>query len=191
VRFTYNNNYFNDRYQGIPIGGYTQIIEKMLCGSEIRLNTDYFSQNWEGTARKTVYTGPVDEFFAFKYGRLEYRTLRFETEVLNEANYQGNALVNYTSAAFPWTRIIEHKHFEYGAQAKTVITKEFSKEFETGDEPYYPVNDTKNNSVAEKYFELASQRKDVIFGGRLGEYKYYDMWQVIKNALEAAKRELN
>ncbi|MDR1687299.1 MAG: UDP-galactopyranose mutase [Clostridiales bacterium] len=189
VRFTYNNNYFNDRYQGIPIGGYTQIIEKMLQGSDVRLNTDYFSQNWDDTARKTVYTGPVDEFFAFKYGRLKYRTLRFETEVLDTGNYQGNAIVNYTSAAFPWTRIIEHKHFEYGAQPKTVITKEFSKEFETGDEPYYPVNDEKNNSVAQKYFELAAQRENVIFGGRLGEYKYYDMWQVIKNALEAAEAE--
>ena len=190
-RFTYDNNYFNDRFQGIPMGGYTQIIEKMLEGAEVKTDTDYFDFIKENPdiADKTVYTGMIDEFFGFQYGPLEYRSVRFETEVLDEENYQGNAVVNYTHRDVPYTRIIEHKHFEFGKQPKTVISREYSAEWKPGVEPYYPVNNDKNNALYEKYKELAETRKDVIFGGRLGQYKYYDMDKVIAAALECVEAE--
>ena len=186
VRFTYDNNYFNDRYQGIPIGGYTKIIEKMLDGIEVKLNTNFFDNReyFENIAEKIVFTGMIDEFYNYKFGKLEYRSLRFETEILDEENYQGNAVVNYTEREIPYTRIIEHKHFEFGKQEKTVITKEYPSEWKEGDEPYYPVNDEKNNKLYEKYRELAKQEKNIIFGGRLGEYKYYDMDKVIEKELK-------
>ena len=192
LRFTYDNNYFNDRYQGIPIGGYTNIIKKMLNNIDVKLNTDYFEfiKNNTDIADKTVYTGMIDEFYDYKYGVLQYRSLRFESEILECDNYQGNAVVNYTERQVPYTRIIEHKHFEYGNQNKTVITKEYPKEWNKGDEPYYPINDTKNNSLYEKYKKLAEQEKNVIFGGRLGGYKYYDMDKVIESALETVDKEL-
>ena len=185
VRFTYDNNYFNDRYQGIPIGGYTRIIEKMLVGIEVKLNTNFFDDReyFENIAEKIVFTGMIDEFYNYKFGKLEYRSLRFETETLNEESYQGNAVVNYTERETPYTRIIEHKHFEFGKQEKTVITKEYPSEWKEGDEPYYPVNDEKNNKLYEKYRELAEKEKNVIFGGRLGEYKYYDMDKIIEKVL--------
>ena len=185
VRFIYDNNYFNDRYQGIPIGGYTKIIEKMLEGVEVKLNTNFFDnrEEFENIAEKIVFTGMIDEFYNYQFGKLEYRSLRFETEVLNEENYQGNAVVNYTEREIPYTRIIEHKHFEFGKQEKTVITKEYPSEWKEGDEPYYPVNDDKNNKVYGKYKELAEREERVIFGGRLGEYKYYDMDKVIEKVL--------
>ena len=191
LRFTYDNNYFNDRFQGIPMGGYTQIIEKMLEGAEVKTDTDYFDFIKENPdiADKTVYTGMIDEFFGFQYGPLEYRSVRFETEVLDEENYQGNAVVNYTHRDVPYTRIIEHKHFEFGKQPKTVISREYSAEWKPGVEPYYPVNNDKNNALYEKYKELAETRKDVIFGGRLGQYKYYDMDKVIAAALECVEAE--
>ena len=190
VRFTYDNNYFNDRYQGIPIGGYTKIIEKMLEGIEIKLNTNFFDNRkyFENIAKKIVFTGMIDEFYNYKFGKLEYRSLRFETETLNEENYQGNAVVNYTEREIPYTRIIEHKHFEFGKQEKTVITKEYPSEWKEGDEPYYPVNDEKNNELYEKYRELAEKETNVIFGGRLGEYKYYDMDKVIEKAFRRFKK---
>ena len=191
-RFTYDNNYFNDRYQGIPEGGYTPIVEKLLSGSDVLLNTDYFEfirQN-EGIADKTIYTGMIDEFFGYKLGVLAYRSVRFETEVLDMENYQGNAVVNYTAREIPYTRIIEHKHFEFGKQPKTVISREYSSEWKPGVEPYYPVNDEVNTALYLKYRELAAETPDVIFGGRLGEYKYYDMDKVIASALELAKIEL-
>lgn len=193
LRFTYDNNYFNDRYQGIPIGGYTNIIEKMLKNIDVKLNTDYFEfiKNNSDIADKTVYTGMIDEFYDYKYGVLQYRSLEFESEILECDNYQGNAVVNYTERQVPYTRIIEHKHFEYGSQNKTVITKEYPKEWNKGDEPYYPINDAKNNSLYEKYKKLAEQEKNVIFGGRLGSYKYYDMDKVIESALESVKREFD
>ena len=186
VRFTYDNNYFNDRYQGIPIGGYTKIIEKMLVGIEIKLNTNFFDDReyFENIAEKIVFTGMIDEFYNYKFGKLEYRSLRFETETLDEENYQGNAVVNYTEREIPYTRIIEHKHFEFGKQEKTVITKEYPSEWKEGDEPYYPVNDERNNELYEKYRELAEKEKNIIFGGRLGEYKYYDMDKVIEKVLK-------
>lgn len=186
VRFTYDNNYFNDRYQGIPIGGYTKIIEKMLEGIEIKLNTNFFDNReyFENIAEKVVFTGMIDEFYNYKFGKLEYRSLRFETEILNEENYQGNAVVNYTEREIPYTRIIEHKHFEFGKQKKTVITKEYPNEWKEGDEPYYPVNDEKNTKLYEKYIELAEKEENVIFGGRLGEYKYYDMDKIIERVLK-------
>lgn len=192
LRFTYDNNYFNDRYQGIPIGGYTNIIEKMLHNIDVKLNTDYFEfiKNNTDIADKTVYTGMIDEFYDYKYGVLQYRSLRFESEILECDNYQGNAVINYTERQVPYTRIIEHKHFEYGNQDKTVITKEYPKEWNKGDEPYYPINDTKNNSLYEKYKKLAEQEKNIIFGGRLGGYKYYDMDKVIESALETVDKEL-
>ncbi len=192
LRFRYDNNYFNDRYQGIPVGGYTQIIEKMLANAEIKLNTDYFEfiKGNPNIAVKIVFTGAVDEFFGFKFGALEYRSVRFETEILDEENYQGNAVVNYTAADVPFTRIIEHKHFEFGEQPKTVISREYSAEWKPGIEPYYPVNNEKNNALYKKYEELAAERKDVIFGGRLGLYRYLDMDKVIVLALETAEREL-
>lgn len=192
LRFRYDNNYFNDRYQGIPVGGYTQIIEKMLANAEVKLNTDYFEFIKENPdiAKKTIFTGAIDEFFGYKFGALEYRSVRFETEVLDEENYQGNAVVNYTHRDVPFTRIIEHKHFEFGDQPKTVISREYSAEWKPGVEPYYPVNNDKNNALYKKYEELAAERKDVIFGGRLGLYRYLDMDKVIALALETASREL-
>ena len=185
VRFTYDNNYFNDRYQGIPIGGYTKIIEKMLEGIEVRLNSNFFDkkEEYESIADKIVFTGMIDEYYNYCFGKLEYRSLRFETEVLNEENHQGNAVVNFTEREITYTRIIEHKHFEYGQQEKTVITKEYPSEWKEGDEPYYPVNNKRNNELYLKYKELAAKEKKVIFGGRLGEYRYYDMDKVIINSL--------
>ncbi len=192
VRFTYDNNYFNDRYQGIPEGGYTKIIEKMLNGIEVRLNTDFFADrnNLSELAEKIVFTGMLDEFYEYRFGELEYRSLRFETELLDMENYQGNAVVNYTEYEVPYTRIIEHKHFEFGTQPKTVITREYPAAWSKGDEPYYPVNDDRNNTLFEKYRELADAERNVIFGGRLGEFKYYDMHQVVARALETVKAEL-
>ncbi|WP_310551230.1 UDP-galactopyranose mutase [Paenibacillus glufosinatiresistens] len=192
VRFTWDNNYFNDQYQGIPVGGYTPMIEKLLEGSEVRLNTDYFAERkyFDGLAEKTVYTGMLDEFYGYQFGPLEYRTLRFDTEILDKSNFQGNAVVNYTDEETPFTRIIEHKHFEFGTQPKTVVTREYSKEYEPGDEPYYPVNDSSNNARYLNYKALAEREENVIFGGRLAEYKYYDMWQIVRNALDLARREL-
>lgn len=184
-RFTYDNNYFNDRYQGIPIGGYTAIVEKMLEGIEVRTNVDFFEFRKENPdiARKIIFTGMIDEFFEYRLGALEYRSVRFETEVLNCDNYQGNAVVNYTGREVPYTRIIEHKHFEFGMQEKTVISREYSSEWAVGMEPYYPVNDEKNTRLHEAYKELAAREDEVIFGGRLGNYKYYDMDKVIEAAL--------
>ncbi|MBE5957564.1 MAG: UDP-galactopyranose mutase [Lachnospiraceae bacterium] len=192
LRFTYDNNYFNDRFQGIPMGGYTPIVEKMLEGSDVKLNTDYFEFVRENPdiAKKTVYTGMIDEFFGYKLGHLEYRTVRFETEILDEENYQGNAVVNYTEREVPYTRIIEHKHFEFGTQPKTVISREYSSEWKPGIEPYYPINDEKNGNLFLQYRELADKEANVIFGGRLGNYKYYDMDKVIEAALECVKAEL-
>ncbi|MCE2321027.1 UDP-galactopyranose mutase [Streptococcus thermophilus] len=195
VRFTYDNNYFNDVYQGIPIGGYTQIIEKMLNHPNIvvELNTDFFERK-ESYLRefpKIVFTGMIDQFFDYKLGKLEYRSLRFETEVINISNYQGNAVVNYTDSVTPYTRIIEHKHFEFGDQEKTIITKEYSKKWESGDEPYYPVNDEKNNHLYKSYKKLAEKYGNIIFGGRLGQYRYYDMHQVIAAALQCVEKEIN
>lgn len=190
VRFTYDNNYFNDLYQGIPVGGYTQIISKMLEESDVRLNTDYFTDRKEldSLAEKTVFTGMIDEFYNHCYGTLEYRSLHFETQLLNEENYQGNAVVNYTEFDVPYTRIIEHKHFEFGDQKNTVITKEYPKQWENGAEPYYPINDNKNGNLYAKYKELAEKEDKVIFGGRLAEYKYYDMHNVIQQALECVDK---
>lgn len=190
LRFTYDNNYFNDRYQGIPIGGYTKIVEKMLEGSDVLLDTDYFEfiKDNEGIANKVLFTGMIDEYYDFCYGHLEYRTVRFETEVLDCDNYQGNAVVNYTDREVPYTRIIEHKHFEFGKQEKTIISREYSTEWEPGMEPYYPVNNERNNDLFEKYKALADKEEKVIFGGRLGNYKYYDMDKVIIAALEAVEK---
>lgn len=191
LRFTYDNNYFNDRYQGIAIGGYTQIIEKMLAGSDVKTDTDYFEFIKENPdiAEKTVFTGQIDEFFGYRYGALGYRSVRFENEILDTDNYQGNAVVNFTDKEVPYTRIIEHKHFEFGKQEKTVISREYSAEWQPGIEPYYPINDEANNALYEKYKALAATRPDVIFGGRLGQYKYYDMDKVIAAALSAADEE--
>lgn len=191
VRFTYDNNYFNDRYQGVPIGGYTKIIEKMLEGIEVRLNSNFFDkrEEYENIADKIIFTGMIDEYYNYCFGKLEYRSLRFEIEVLNEENYQGNAVVNYTEREIPYTRIIEHKHFEYGQQEKTVITKEYPSEWKEGEEPYYPVNNERNNELYSKYKELADKEEKVIFGGRLGEYKYYDMDKVIEKVLKQGKGE--
>ena len=187
VRFIYDNNYFNDRYQGIPIGGYTKIIGKMLEGIEVRLNYDFFEHKEEllKEAKEVIYTGPIDQFFDYKYGPLEYRSVRFETETLNMPNYQGNAVVNYTEYEVPYTRIIEHKHFEFDSTSpKTIISREYSSTWKVGDEPYYPVNNDRNNSLCEKYKEEADKLTNVHFGGRLGQYKYYDMDKVIEKALE-------
>lgn len=192
LRFRYDNNYFNDRYQGIPIGGYTQIVEKLLEGIEVKTDTDYFDFAKSGESfGKTVYTGMIDEFFDFCYGHLEYRSVRFETEILDTENYQGNAVVNYTDAEVPYTRIIEHKHFEFSAAPKTVISREYSAEWKPGIDPYYPVNNDKNNALYEKYAKLAESRSDVIFGGRLGLYKYFDMDKVIAQAIQTAEKELD
>ena len=189
LRFTYNNNYFNDRYQGIPIGGYAGIIEKMLEGSEVLLNTEYkdFIEGHADCFDKLVYTGMIDEFYDYRFGHLQYRTVYFETEKLDVDNYQGNAVVNYTHRDVPYTRIIEHKHFEFGNQPTTIISKEYSEEWKPGMEPYYPVNDDKNSALLEQYEELAKKEGNVIFGGRLGRYKYYDMDKVIKEALELVR----
>lgn len=190
-RFTYNNNYFNDRYQGIPIGGYTKIVQKMLDGIEVKTATDYFEfiKENDDIAEITVFTGMIDEYFGYRFGALEYRSVRFETEVLDTDNYQGNAVVNYTERAVPYTRIIEHKHFEFGTQEKTVISREYSSEWSVGMEPYYPVNNEQNNHLYERYRELAAKEENVIFGGRLGSYKYYDMDKVIEAALEICEKE--
>ena len=192
VRFTYDNNYFNDRFQGIPMGGYTKIVEKMLDGIDVKTNTDYFAFIKENPdiAEKTVFTGMIDEYYDYKLGALEYRSVRFETEVLDTDNYQGNAVVNYTEREVPYTRIIEHKHFEFGTQEKTVISREYSSEWSVGMEPYYPVNNEQNNTLFEKYRELAEKESKVIFGGRLGNYKYYDMDKVIASALALVEKEL-
>lgn len=192
-RFTYDNNYFNDRFQGIPMGGYTQIAEKLLEGSDVLLETEYkqFISENKDIASKIIYTGMIDEFFDYKLGALEYRSVRFETEVLDTDNYQGNAVVNYTEREVPYTRIIEHKHFEFGKQEKTVISREYSSEWKVGIEPYYPVNDEKNSELYAKYKELAAKEKNIIFGGRLGMYQYFDMDKVIRAALDVCKKELN
>ena len=192
VRLTFDNNYFNALYQGIPMGGYTKLIENILENIEVRLNCDYLENRDEldKLADKIVYTGAIDAYFGFKYGALEYRSVRFETEVLDKPNFQGNAVVNYTDAETPFTRIIEHKFFEFGTQPKTVISREYSSEWKLGDEPYYPLNDDKNGELYAKYKALADEEKQVIFGGRLGEYKYYDMDKVIESALSLCKKQL-
>lgn len=191
VRYTYDNNYFNDLYQGIPIEGYNGIIKKLFEGCEIKTGVDYLEHraDYRGCAEKTVYTGMIDAYFDYLYGNLEYRSLRFETEVMDSDNYQGVAVVNYTDRETPFTRIIEHKHFEFGTQQKTVVTREYSETWEPGMEPYYPVNDEKNQKLYETYRILAGRESDVIFGGRLAEYKYYDMDKVIESALARAKEE--
>ena len=192
LRFTYDNNYFNDRFQGIPMGGYTKIIEKMLDGIDVRVDTDYFEFINENpsVADKILFTGMIDEFYDYKLGALEYRSVRFETEVLDCDNYQGNAVVNYTEREVPYTRIIEHKHFEFGTQEKTVISREYSSEWKVGMEPYYPVNNDQNNQLFEEYKKLAAKEENVIFGGRLGNYQYYDMDKVIEAALNLVEKEL-
>ena len=198
VRFVYDNNYFNDKYQGIPVGGYTQMVEKMLEGIEVRLSTDFFADraHLSGLAEKIVFTGMIDEYYDYCYGELEYRSLRFETEVLDCENYQGNAVVNYTEYEIPYTRIIEHKHFEFGCQngevnPKTIITREYPATWKKGDEPYYPMNDEKNNTLYARYKELAEKENHIIFGGRLGMYKYFDMHHVVAEALACVRAELN
>jgi len=198
VRLTFDNNYFNALFQGIPQGGYTKLVENLLSGIEVRLNTDYLEDRemLEALAEKVIYTGPIDAFFGFSLGTLEYRSVRFETELLDQPNFQGNAAVNYTDRETPWTRIIEHKWFQFGKDdegndvPKTVISREFSSEWKPGDEPYYPVNDEKNAALYAKYREMADREQKVIFGGRLGEYKYYDMDQVIAAALALCGKEL-
>lgn len=192
VRYTYDNNYFNDRFQGIPIGGYTKVIEQMLAGVEVKLNTDYFEDktHWDAMAEKIVYTGPIDAYFNYQFGALEYRSVRFETEILDTPNYQGNAVVNYTDEDVPYTRIIEHKHFEYGTQPRTVISREFSEEWAKGQEPYYPINDDQNQEIYQLYKALADTESKLILGGRLGDYKYYNMDQVIESALECVRKNL-
>ena len=197
VRMTYDNNYFNDKYQGIPVGGYTKMVEAMLDGVEVRLNTDFFENRevFEQMAEKIVFTGNIDRYFDFCEGELEYRSLRFETEILDTENYQGNAVVNYTEYEIPYTRVIEHKHFEFGCQGgkatpRTVITREYPAVWKQGEEPYYPINDDRNNELYRKYAALAEKCPNVIFGGRLGKYRYYDMHQVIEEALSCARDEL-
>lgn len=199
VRLTFDNNYFNALYQGIPVGGYTKMVENMLKGIEVQLNVDYLADKakWDDMAEKVIYTGPIDAYFEYRLGNLEYRSVRFETEVLDKPNFQGNAAVNYTDAETPWTRIIEHKWFEFGKDEngndlpKTVISREYSSEWKLGDEPYYPVNDEKNGNLYQEYKKLAEKEKNVVFGGRLGEYKYYDMDQVIAAALDKTQILLN
>lgn len=189
-RFTYDNNYFNDRWQGIPIGGYTQMVEKMLEGADVLLQTDYFDliREQPELAHTVVYTGCIDEFFGYRLGALKYRSVRFETEELPEENYQGNAVVNYTDREVPYTRVIEHKHFEFGKQPTTVISREYSAEWKPGLEPYYPVNDAENNALYAQYQQLAAQQENVIFGGRLGQYRYYDMDKVIRAAMDELEK---
>ena len=191
VRFTYDNNYFNARHQGIPEDGYTALVERMLEGIPVRLHTDFLPRREElsALAECVLYTGPIDAYFDYRLGALEYRSLRFETELLDTDNYQGNAVVNYTDAETPYTRIIEHKHFVYGTQPKTVITREYSAEWRPGDEPYYPVNDGKNAALYQAYRALAQREQRVIFGGRLGEYRYYDMDQVVRAALDCVREQ--
>ena len=193
VRLTFDNNYFNALYQGIPTEGYTALIEKLFGDTEIRLNTDYLANKEEldTLADKVFYTGPIDAYFAYQLGTLEYRSVRFETEVLDMPNYQGNAVINYTDRETPYTRIIEHKHFVFGTQPKTVISKEYSSEWKPGDEPFYPVNDEKNQKLLASYQDLAKKEERVIFGGRLGEYKYYDMDAAVARTLEICREELN
>ena len=195
VRMTFDNNYFNDTYQGIPIGGYNKLIDGLLEGIEVKLDTDFFinRKHWETIADKIVFTGKIDEFYNYRFGKLEYRTVRFETEVLDTPNWQGNAVVNYTSAEVPFTRIIEHKHFEsFGNEVytnpKTVISKEFSTEWEDGIEPFYPVNDEKNQTIYQKYKDLADNEENIIFGGRLAEYKYYDMAPIIGHVINLTNK---
>ena len=198
VRLTFDNNYFNALYQGIPIGGYTKLVENLLEGIEVRLNEDYLEdkEKWNAMAEKVVYTGAIDAYFDYALGNLEYRSVRFENEILDMPNFQGNAAVNYTDKETPWTRIIEHKWFEFGKDEegndlpKTIISKEYSSEWKPGDEPYYPVNDEKNGELYQKYKALAEKEENIIFGGRLGEYKYYDMDAVIASALECARNQL-
>ena len=192
VRLTFDNNYFNARYQGIPMGGYTKMVEKMLDGIEVRLNVDYLENksHWDAMADKVVYTGSIDSYFAYCYGHLSYRSVRFETEALDIPNYQGNAVVNYTDRETPYTRIIEHKFFEFGTQPKTVISREYSSEWHPGVEPYYPVNDEKNSALYARYKALAEKEEKVVFGGRLGEYRYYDMDAVLLSALKFSDLEL-
>ena len=193
VRLTYDNNYFNALYQGIPMGGYTKMVAAMLEGIEVRLGVDYLEDKaaWDAMAKKVIYTGPIDAYFGHRLGYLEYRSVRFETEVLDMPNFQGNAAVNYTDRETPWTRIIEHKWFEFGEQPKTVISREYSSEWKPGDEPYYPVNDDRNGKLYAAYQALAAQERHVIFGGRLGEYRYYDMDAVIAAALAMSRSALN
>lgn len=192
VRLTFDNNYFNALFQGIPMGGYTKMVENLLDGIEVHVNEDYLAkkEEYDAMADKIVYTGAIDAYFNYSLGALEYRSVRFENEVLDMPNFQGNAAVNYTDAETPWTRIIEHKWFEFGDQPKTVISREYSSEWKPGDEPYYPVNDEKNSKLYAEYKKLADAEKNVIFGGRLGEYRYYDMDAVIASALEMCEREL-
>ena len=189
-RFTYDNNYFNDRWQGIPIGGYTQMMEKMLEGADVLLQTDYFDliREQPELAHTVVYTGCIDEFFGYRLGALKYRSVRFETEELPEENYQGNAVVNYTDREVPYTRVIEHKHFEFGKQPTTVISREYSAEWKPGLEPYYPVNDAEDSALYAQYQQLAAQQENVIFGGRLGQYRYYDMDKVIRAAMDELEK---
>ncbi len=192
VRFTYDNNYFDDNYQGIPMGGYTGMIEGMLEGTEGRLQENFLEKReyYQSLAETVIYTGMIDEYFDYCFGELEYRSLRFETEILEEENYQGNAVVNYTEYEIPYTRIIEHKHFEYGTQPKTVITREYPQSWQKGDEPYYPMSDEKNIKLYEKYQELARREGNVIFGGRLGQYKYFDMDDTVEAALQCAREHI-
>lgn len=195
VRFTFDNNYFDDLYQGIPIGGYNTIINNLLTGIEIKTSVDFFENRsyWESQADKIVFTGKIDEFFDYCFGSLEYRTVTFETEILQTTNYQGNAVVNYTSHDVPYTRIIEHKHFEpqnpHFHQPQTIISKEYSSRWKPGAEPFYPINDDKNTNLYKRYKELADSKSDILFGGRLAEYKYYDMDDVIRRALDDGKKE--
>ena len=192
VRFTYNNNYFNDRYQGIPIGGYTKIFKQLLAGSDVELNVDFIKERHKyiNKALKVIFTGTIDSYFDYCFGDLEYRSLRFETETLNTSNYQGVAVVNYTDRETPYTRIIEHKHFEFGTQPKIVITREYPQNWNRTIEPYYPINDNRNQQLYAKYKNLAEKEKNIIFGGRLGEYKYYDMQDTIRSALNLTKEIL-
>lgn len=198
VRLTFDNNYFNALYQGIPVGGYTKMVGNMLHGVEVKLGVDYLAdkEKWDSVAEHVIYTGPIDAYFHYALGPLEYRSVRFETEVLDQPNFQGNAAVNYTDQETPWTRIIEHKWFEFGKDSegndlpKTVISREYSSEWKVGDEPYYPVNDEKNGALYQKYKQLAKKETKIIFGGRLGEYKYYDMDAVIDSALQCAEKRL-
>ena len=193
VRFTFDNNYFNDRYQGIPIGGYTQIIEKMLDNIPVLLNTDFFDNKdkWLNIADKIIFTGMIDKFYDYCFGELEYRSLKFESEILDFENYQGVAAVNYNEFEVPYTRCIEHKHFEFISSDKTVITREYPQNWDKSTEPYYPINDNKNNKLYDKYVELANKDKNIIFCGRLGSYKYYDMWQIVDEALKLVNKELD
>ncbi|WP_209304980.1 MULTISPECIES: UDP-galactopyranose mutase [unclassified Gemella] len=192
VRFTFDNNYFRDRYQGIPVNGYTELVEKLLEGIEVRTGVDFLENREElrKLAKKVIYTGPIDAYFNYELGELAYRSIHFENEILDTDNFQGNAVVNYTEREVPYTRIIEHKHFEFGEQEKTVISKEYSREWKLGDEPYYPINDAKNNELYQQYKALADKEENIEFGGRLGEYKYYDMDKVIRSSLDFCKKEL-